>query len=269
MQSIANANRATALRMIHAAGSGHPGGTLSCADIVTYLYEREMNIRPKEPDWGERDRFVLSKGHACPVLYAELARCSYFPVDQLMTLRRVGSILQGVPDRRLTPGVDMTTGSLGIGFSAAVGMALGAKKRGSTARIYCMIGDGEIAEGMVWEGLLFAAHASLSNLVCFLDHNKFSSDSAVRLVLNVEPYLEKIKAFGWAATEIDGHDFQQISSALNEARTSNRPFFIVAHTVKGKGVPYMENDPAWHGSLALSDQQLAQALEALGGRGEK
>jgi transketolase len=263
LKAIACENRSTALKMIHQAGSGHPGGMLSCADIVTYLYENELRIRPNDPKWDDRDRFILSKGHACPVLYAELSRCGYFHNDHLMSLRKIGSILQGVPDMRTTPGVDMSTGSLGIGFSAAVGMALAAHLRKSPSRIYCIIGDGEIAEGMIWEGILFAAHFSLNNLVCFLDNNKFSSDTAVRDVLNVEPYFEKLNSFGWFATEIDGHDFQQIECALNLARKSSNPSFIVAHTVKGKGVPYMENDPTWHGSLSLSDQQLAEALTAL------
>jgi transketolase len=263
LKTIAYENRATALKMIHKAGSGHPGGMLSCADIITYLYENELRIRPNDPKWDDRDRFILSKGHACPILYAELARCGYFHTDHLMSLRQMDSILQGVPDMRMTPGVDMTTGSLGIGFSTAVGMSLAAHLSERPSRIYCIIGDGEIAEGMIWEGILFAAHFSLNNLVCFLDNNRFSSDSEVSDVLNVEPYLAKLKSFGWNATEIDGHDFQQIAWALNQAGTSSKPFFIVAHTVKGKGVSYMENDPAWHGSLALSDQQLAEALSSL------
>jgi transketolase len=269
LKAIACENRATALKMIHQAGSGHPGGMLSCADIITYLYENELQIRPDDPKWNDRDRFVLSKGHACPVLYAELARCGYFHNDHLMSLRQIGSILQGVPDMRMTPGIDMTTGSLGIGFSTAVGMALAANLRKSPSRIYCIIGDGEIAEGMIWEGMLFAAHFFLNNLVCFLDNNRFSSDSAVSDVLNVEPYLNKLNSFGWYATEIDGHDFQQIAGALDQARASSNPSFIIAHTIKGKGVSYMENDPAWHGSLSLSDQQLAEALVALGIGGEQ
>jgi len=264
LETISRENRVTALKMIHKAGSGHPGGMLSCVDIITYLYEFELQIRPNEPKWIDRDRFVLSKGHACPVLYAELARLGYFSTDHLMSLRQIDSILQGVPDMRLTPGIDMTTGSLGIGFSAAVGMALASSLRQSPSRIYCIIGDGEIAEGMIWEGMLFAAHNSLNNLVCFLDNNNFSSDSAVKEVLNVEPYIDKFKSFGWSAVEINGHDFQQIAEALDQARTSNAPFFIIAHTIKGKGVPFMENDPSWHGSLALTDQQLSEAIENLG-----
>ena len=268
LESIARENRATALKMIHRAGSGHPGGMLSVADIITHLYERELRVCPERPDWQDRDRMVLSKGHACPVLYAELSRRGFFSPEHLMLLRTPGAILQGMPDRRLTPGVDMTAGSLGIGFSAAVGMALAARLRKSPARVYCIIGDGEIAEGMIWEGILFAAHWSLDNLVCFLDHNGYSSDSAVRTVLNVEPYAAKLAAFGWEVLEIDGHDFQEIEYALRRATVSQRPFFVVAHTAKGKGVPYMEHDPAWHGSLALTDEQLASALASLGGGGE-
>ena len=249
--------------MIHAAGSGHPGGSLSCVDILVYLYERELSIRPEQPDWQDRDRFVLSKGHACPALYALLARRGYFDSRLLATLRRPGSILQGVPDMRLTPGVDMTTGSLGIGFSAAVGMAQAARLRKSPARVFCIIGDGEIASGMIWEGVLFAAHRLLGNLVCILDHNRFSSDSPVHEILNVEPYAGKLRAFGWETAEIDGHDFSAIASTLAGARFACRPLFVVAHTVKGKGVPYMENDPAWHGSLTLSEQELDRALAAL------
>jgi len=186
-----------------------------------------------------------------------------------MTLRQVGSILQGVPDMRLTPGIDMTTGSLGIGFSAAVGMALGARILQSPSRVYVIIGDGECAEGMIWEGILFAGHRSLNNLVCFLDYNCYSSDSSVQDVLNIEPYKEKLTAFHWTVVEIDGHDFQQIAQALNQARSSPYPTFVIAHTVKGKGVPYMENDPSWHGSLVLTDEQLTKAIEGLGGEVRK
>lgn len=265
LKRIANETRATAVQMIFNAGSGHPGGMLSCADILTFLYEKELRIRPLEPDWVDRDRLVLSKGHACPILYAELARLGFFPEKLLMSLRRVGSILQGMPNMRMTPGVDMTTGSLGIGFSSAVGMALAAYMRKSIARIYVIIGDGEIAEGIFWEGALFAAHNSLRNLICFLDHNGFSSDTEVKKVLNVEPYKDKLLAFGWDVAEIDGHDFVQITKSLDDAHHNKRPTFIVAHTIKGKGVSYMENDPTWHGSLALSASQLQRALEDLGG----
>ena len=263
LESIALENRITALKMIHRAGSGHPGGTLSCAEIITYLYESELRINHDEPHWIDRDRFVLSKGHACPILYAELARLGFFHSEHLMTLRQPGSILQGMPDMNITPGVDMTTGSLGIGFSAAVGMALAAQMRKSPARIYCIIGDGEIAEGMIWEGMLFAAHFSLNNIVCFLDHNQFSSDSSVKNILNVEPYADKFKSFGWYTAEIEGHDFEQIAQGLTQARSSNSPAFLIAHTIKGKGVPYMENDPNWHGSLVLTDKQLSDAVMAL------
>lgn len=265
LKRIANEIRATALQMIFKAGSGHPGGMLSCADILTFLYEKELRIRSSEPDWMDRDRLVLSKGHACPILYAELARLGFFPKKLLISLRQVGSILQGMPNMCMTPGVDMTTGSLGIGFSAAVGMALAAYMRKSEARVYAIIGDGEITEGIFWEGALFAAHNSLRNLICFLDHNGFSSDIEVKEVLNVEPYADKLLAFGWGVAEIDGHDFVQIAKSLDDAHHSNKPTFIIAHTIKGKGVSYMEDVPTWHGSLALSASQLQRALEDLGG----
>jgi len=267
LSRAARETRAELLTMIHGAGSGHPGGSLSCVDILVYLYERELRIRPEQPDWQDRDRLVLSKGHACPALYSLLAHRGYFDPKLLATLRQPGSILQGVPDMRLTPGVDMTTGSLGIGFSAAVGMALAAMLRGSPARVFCIIGDGEIASGMIWEGFLFAAHRFLKNLVCILDHNRFSSDSPVEAILNVEPYVEKLRAFGWDTIEVDGHDFLSIASALSRQQEADRPLFVVAHTVKGKGVTYMENDPAWHGSLALSSDELDRAIAALDLRG--
>ena len=254
LQEKAKDIRIDIIRQIHSAGSGHPGGSLSAADIITYLYFAEMNIDPENPDKADRDRFVLSKGHAAPALYAALAEKGYFPKETLLTLRQVGSILQGHPDRKKIPGVDMSTGSLGQGVSAAVGMALANKIDGSSARVYAVLGDGELQEGMVWEAAMAAAHYNLSGLTIFIDHNGLQIDGKNEEVITVAPIEDKFRSFGWDVQTIDGH-----------AKTvKDRPQAIIAETVKGKGVSFMEDQAGWHGK-APNDEQAAQAVKELGG----
>ena len=253
------------IREVYSAGSGHPGGSLSAADIITYLYFAEMNIDPKDPDKKGRDRFVLSKGHAAPALYAALAERGYFPKETLLTLRQIGSILQGHPDRKKVPGVDMSTGSLGQGISAAVGMALADRIDQTGARVYAVLGDGELQEGMVWEAAMAAAHYGLSNLTIFVDHNGLQIDGKNEDVMTVAPVAEKFESFGWAVQKIDGHDFEQIAAALEKAKkVTDRPQAVIAETVKGKGVSFMENQAGWHGK-APDEEQAKQAVKELGG----
>lgn len=247
---------------VHSAKSGHPGGSLSCADILTYLYFAKMNIDPKNPKMENRDRFVLSKGHAAPALYATLAERGYFDPELLKTLRHIGSILQGHPDMKHIPGVDMSTGSLGQGISAAVGMALSAKHFGNDYRVYTVLGDGEIEEGQVWEAAMFAANKGLSNLTAFVDFNNLQIDGTVEEVNSPYPIDKKFEAFNWHAITIDGHDFDQIEAALKEAETVDKPVVIIANTVKGKGVSYMENAVNWHGA-APNDELYEQAMTEL------
>ena len=247
---------------VHSAKSGHPGGSLSCADILTYLYFAKMNIDPKNPKMENRDRFVLSKGHAAPALYATLAERGYFDPELLKTLRHIGSILQGHPDMKHIPGVDMSTGSLGQGISAAVGMALSAKHFGNDYRVYTVLGDGEIEEGQVWEAAMFAANKGLSNLTAFVDFNNLQIDGTVEEVNSPYPIDKKFEAFNWHAITIDGHDFDQIEAALKEAETVDKPVAIIANTVKGKGVSYMENAVNWHGA-APNDELYEQAMAEL------
>jgi transketolase len=262
------AGQATVLRrhviqMLGESGSGHPGGSLSATDIMTVLYWHEMKIDPSRPDWPERDRFVLSKGHAAPILYACLAEKGFFPVDELMTLRKLGSHLQGHPDSTKTPGVEVPTGSLGQGLSMANGMALAAKMDGRDYRVYCLLGDGEVEEGMVWEAVMTSAHYKLDNLVAIVDNNNLQIDGDVREVMGIQDLAQRFRSFGWSALEIDGHDYRQIISALQLARgTKGKPTAIVAHTVKGKGVSFMENQVGWHGS-APSQEQVQTALAEL------
>ena len=245
------------------AKSGHPGGSLSAADMITYLYLREMNVRPEEPRWEDRDRFVLSKGHCAPALYAALAERGFFPVEELKTLRHVGSRLQGHPNMNLTPGVDMSTGSLGQGVSTACGMALGAKKSGKALRVYTMLGDGEIEEGQVWEAMMMAAHYKLDNLCVIVDNNNLQIDGAISEVMSPYPITDKLSAFGLFVQEIDGHDFEAIEAALTAARAEKgRPSAIVLKTVKGKGVSFMENQVSWHGT-APNAEQYEQAMAEL------
>lgn len=251
------------IKMTCEAGSGHPGGSLSAADIVTALYFHEMRLDPSRPDWPDRDRFVLSKGHAAPVLYAALAERGFFPVEDLMTLRKLGSKLQGHPDMRKVPGVEMSTGSLGQGLSAANGMALAARLDNKDYRVYALLGDGEIQEGQVWEAAMAAAHYKLDQVTAFLDHNGFQIDGPVREVMSPEPVADKWRAFGWHVIVIDGHDLQQILDALAEAKTiEGKPTMIVAETVKGKGISFMEHQVGWHGVAPKPDQK-DQALAEL------
>ena len=247
---------------VHSAKSGHPGGSLSCADILTYLYFAKINIDPKNPKMENRDRFVLSKGHAAPALYSVLANRGYFDTKLLKTLRKIGSILQGHPDMKHIPGVDMSTGSLGQGISAAVGMALSAKHFGNDFKVYTVLGDGEIEEGQVWEAAMFAANKGLSNLTAFVDYNNLQIDGTIEEVNSAAPIDKKFEAFNWHTIVIDGHDFDQIEAALNEAETIDKPVVIIAKTVKGKGVSFMENQVGWHGS-APNDEQYEQAMAEL------
>lgn len=247
---------------VHSAKSGHPGGSLSCADILTYLYFAKMNIDPKNPKMENRDRFVLSKGHAAPALYSVLANRGYFDTELLNTLRQIGSILQGHPDMKHIPGVDMSTGSLGQGISAAVGMALSAKHFGNDFKVYTVLGDGELEEGQVWEAAMFAANKGLSNLIAFVDYNNLQIDGSIEEVNSAAPIDKKFEAFNWHTIVIDGHDFDQIEAALNEAESVDKPVAIIAKTVKGKGVSFMENQVGWHGS-APNDEQYEQAMAEL------
>ena len=247
---------------VHAAKAGHPGGSLSIAEILTYLYFKEMNIDPTAPKDPKRDRFVLSKGHAAPALYATLAERGYFSPDELLTLRQIGSRLQGHPDMKNIPGVDMSTGSLGQGISTAVGMALSSKHFGDNYNVYTILGDGEIEEGQVWEAAMFASHKKLSNLTAFVDLNNLQIDGTIDEVNSAKPVDKKFEAFGWHVIIIDGHDFDAIEAALQEAKTVDKPVAIVANTTKGKGVSFMENAVGWHGT-APNDEQYEVAMSEL------
>ena len=247
----------------HAAASGHPGGSLSIADVITYLYFEEMNVDPKDPHAADRDRLVLSKGHTAPALYAVLAEKGYFPKEDLLTLRQADSYLQGHPDMKHTPGVDMTTGSLGLGVSAACGMALAAKIDKKDYRTYAIIGDGESDEGQVWEAAMFAAHYKLDNLCFILDLNGLQIDGKITDVMNPTPHDKKFEAFGFNVLNADAHDFDSIASAFAAARECHgRPTVIIAHSVKGKGVSFMENSVDWHGK-GPNDEEYAQAMQEL------
>ena len=247
----------------HAAKCGHPGGSLSAADMFTYLYFKEMNVDPQNPKMENRDRFVLSKGHTAPGLYATLALRGFFPVEDLDSLRQIGSHLQGHPNMNLTPGVDMSTGSLGQGISAAAGMALAAKYQKKDCRVYTLLGDGEIQEGQVWEAMMLAAHYKLDNLCVIIDNNGLQIDGKVSDVMSPYPIPEKLRAFGFEVVEIDGHDFDQIEAAFDQARaTKGKPFGIVMKTTKGKGVSYMENQAGWHGK-APNDEEYETAMKEL------
>ena len=255
--------RMGAIKGVHAAKAGHPGGSLSAADLFTYLYFKELRIDPKNPKWEDRDRFVLSKGHTAPGLYAALALRGYFPEEDLLTLRQIGSHLQGHPNMNLTPGVDMSTGSLGQGVSTAAGMALAAKYQGKDCRVYPLLGDGEIQEGEVWEAFMFAHHYKLDNLCVIIDNNGLQIDGRVEDVMSPYPIPEKLRAFGFQVYEIDGHDFEQMETAFNQAReTKGVPSAIVMKTVKGKGVSFMENQAGWHGK-APNDEEFEIAMNEL------
>ncbi len=262
---LARELRCDIIRMITEAGSGHPGGSLSAIDIITYLYFHRLRVDPADPAWEDRDRFVLSKGHCSPAPYVALARRGYFPREVLWTLRDIGSPLQGHPDMRKTPGIDMTTGSLGQGFSCATGLALGGRFQGREFRVYCMLGDGELQEGVVWEAAMAAAHYRLDNLIAVVDNNKLQTDGATAEIIGIEPLEEKFRAFGWEARRIDGHDFDAIHQAFEWAQErAGKPHAIVADTVKGKGIREMEGDHHWHG-LPPTREQAERFLKELGG----
>ena len=263
LKKIAANVRLGAVEAVYSASSGHPGGSLSIADTLTYLYFEEMNVDPKNPKWEDRDRLVLSKGHTSPALYSVLAQKGFFPVEDLKTFRQVDSYLQGHPDMKGVPGVDMSTGSLGLGISAACGMALSAKLKGKDYRTYTIVGDGESQEGQVWEACMFAAHYKLDNLCVYIDWNGLQIDGKVTDVMNPTPYKEKLEAFGFNVISIDAHDFEQIEAAFKAAKEcKGKPTAIVAKSIKGKGVSYMENQASWHGS-APNAEQYAQAVAEL------
>ena len=268
LMKIANEVRKGAVTAVYNAKSGHPGGSLSAADIYAYLFFEEMNIDPKEPKKADRDRFVLSKGHTAPGYYAALAHRGFFPVEDLTTLRKVGSYLQGHPDMKHIPGVDMSSGSLGQGISAAVGMALSAKLSNEDYRVYTLLGDGEIQEGQVWEAAMLASHRKLDNLVVIVDNNGLQIDGAIDEVCSPYPIDKKFEAFNFHVINVDGHDFDALDAAFKEAReTKGQPTTIIAKTIKGKNVSFMENQASWHGS-APNAEQYAVAMADLEKVGE-
>jgi transketolase len=263
LEKMAKQLRRDVITMISTAGSGHPGGSLSAADIVTALYFKVMKHNPKDPRWADRDRFVLSKGHAAPILYAALAECGYFPVEELSTLRKLGSRLQGHTDRTLTPGVEMSAGSLGQGLSYGIGMALAGRLDRQNYRVYVILGDGECDEGQVWEAAMFAPHHRMDNLTAIVDHNDLQLDGRVCDIMALEPLPDKWRAFNWNVLEIDGHNIGEILKALAKAgETKGKPTVIIAHTVKGKGVSFMEGNVDFHGK-APNAEQTEQALKEL------
>ena len=269
LEAIARECRVQIIRMLTHAGSGHPGGSLSVIDLLVALYFGRLRHDPKRPDWPERDRVVLSKGHAVPALYTVMAEAGYFPVEELITLRKLGSPLQGHPDRTALPGIEAATGSLGQGLSISLGLALGLRMRRSPARVYCILGDGEIQEGQVWEAAMAAPKLGLpghglDNLSVILDYNRIQLDGFVAKILDLEPVLAKWQAFGWTVLEIDGHDFDQVQKALDQAEATTGPVIVVAHTVKGKGVPFMENDPEWHGKAPKPAEAIRALRDILG-----
>lgn len=269
LQQIANEVRKGIITSVHSAKAGHPGGSLSAADIFTYLYFEEMNIDPENPRMAERDRFVLSKGHTAPGLYSALAHRGFFPAADLTTLRKLGSYLQGHPDMKHIPGVDMSTGSLGQGISAAAGMALGAKLSGQDFRVYTLLGDGEIQEGQVWEASMFAGFRRLDNLVVIVDNNGLQIDGKIDDVCSPYPIDKKFEAFNFNVIHVDAHDFEDLRKAFQTAgETKGKPSAIIARSIKGKGVSFMENQASWHGT-APNDEQYAAAMADLERIGEK
>lgn len=268
LMKIANEVRKGSITGTYHAKSGHPGGSLSAAELFTYLIFEEMNIDPKDPKKADRDRFVLSKGHTAPGYYSALALRGFFPIEDMVTLRKVGSYLQGHPDMKAVPGVDMSTGSLGQGISAAVGMAISAKISNDDYRVYTLLGDGEIQEGQVWEAAMLAGHRKLDNLVVIVDNNGLQIDGNIDEVCSPYPIDKKFEAFNFHVINIDGHDFDQIDAAMKEARTvKGQPTAIIAKTVKGKNVSFMENKASWHG-VAPNEEQYAQAMKELEEVGE-
>ncbi len=251
--------------MIHEAGSGHPGGSLSAAELMTALYFSVMKLDPENPEWEDRDRFILSKGHVAPVVYSVLARRGFFPVEELHTLRKLGSILQGHPHREHTPGLDCSSGSLGQGLSIANGLALAFKKQNRSNRVYCLLGDGELQEGQCWEAVMTAAQHQLDNLCAIVDYNHVQLDGTTDEIKDLGNLCNKWKEFGWNVIELDGHDMEQVCNAYEKAaETKGKPTVLIANTIKGKGVSFMENDCNWHGN-APSKEQLEKALEEIGG----
>jgi len=266
LEELARAIRCDIIKMLEAAGSGHPGGSLSAVEIVTALYFEVMRHDPKNPQWEGRDRFILSKGHACPVVYAALAEAGYFPKEELLTLRQFGSRLQGHPDRKKLPGLEASTGSLGQGLSIAAGIALGFKMDGKRNDVYCLMGDGELNEGQIWEAAMTASHYKLDNLCGIVDHNCLQIDGWTCEVKNMEPLADKWKAFGWNVIEVDGHNIEEIIAAFKRFKhTHFKPTVIIAHTIKGKGVSFMEDDAAWHGKAPNSEQAALALKELCGG----
>ena len=264
LSDFSNRIRRGALLAIHAAGSGHPGGSLSCVDLLSYLWSRELSFEPGDPRAPKRDRFILSKGHACPALYSTFCELGLISEANLLTLRQLDSPLQGHPHVTSLPWVETSTGSLGQGFSVAVGMALGLRHQGTTSRVHVMLGDGELQEGEVWEAVMCAGHHRLDNLCVVVDYNKMQSDALNENIMGLEPLASKWRAFNWFVVEINGHDFSQIEEAYRTARgRSGIPTAIVAHTIKGKGVSFMEGSPLWHGSVQLRDEELARGLREL------
>ena len=263
MKDIAKRLRRHIITMIGKAGSGHPGGSLSAVEIVTALYFRVLRHKPQDPCWSDRDRFILSKGHAAPLLYATLAECGYFPVEELSTLRRLDSRLQGHTDCTVTPGVEMSAGALGQGLSFAIGVALAGRLNSQGYRVYVLLGDGECDEGQVWEAAMAAAHFKVDNLVAIVDNNGLQLDGWNREVMNLDPFNQKWQAFGWQVIEVDGHNLTQLTQALDQAKlTKGQPTVIIAHTIKGKGVSFMENNPDFHGK-APDAAQVDKALKEL------
>ena len=270
LESIAREGRAQIIRMLTHAGSGHPGGSLSAIDILTTLFFNRLRYDPARPRWEDRDRFVLSKGHCVPAQYYCMAKAGFFPMERLITLRKLGSPLQGHPDRVMLPGIEAATGSLGQGLSVAMGMALGLKLAGKRARVYCVVGDGEMQEGQIWESVMSAPSLGapdhhVDNLCVILDYNGIQLDNFVKKILDLEPVTDKLKAFGWPVLEVNGHDIAQVDKALDQAEaTRGGPTFIVAHTIKGKGVSFMENDPEWHGK-APKPEEAVRAIREIAG----
>ena len=263
MEEIAKRLRRHIITMTGKAGSGHPGGSLSAAEIVTALYFRLLRHKPSDPQWSDRDRFILSKGHAAPLLYATLAECGYFPLDELSTLRQLDSRLQGHTDRTVTPGVEMSAGALGQGLSFAIGIALAGRLNSQKHRVYVLLGDGECDEGQIWEGAMAAAHFKVDNLTAIVDNNGQQIDGWNRDVMNLDPFNKKWQAFGWHVIEVDGHDFTQLIDAFNQAKViKGQPTVIIAHTIKGKGVSFMENNPHFHGK-APNAEEVKIALKEL------
>lgn len=263
LRSLCRQVRRDIIKMTHAAGSGHPGGSLSAVEILTTLYFAKLKHDPTRPDWQERDRFILSKGHAAPVLYSVLARAGYFPAEELITLRQLGSRLQGHPHMLALPGLDNSSGSLGQGLSQANGLALALRLNKQNSRVYCLLGDGELQEGQVWEAVMTAAHYRLSNVCAIVDHNNLQIDGTVEEVIGLEPLAAKWAAFNWHVVEIDGHSLKSVLAALDEAeKTKDKPTVIIARTTKGKGVSFMEDMAGWHGKAPNADE-LVQALAEL------